>query len=314
MPKVKSPNKPLATVNVFPQSDGSIDVEACFMPDPDLLAGEGSSRAVLALDASRSIKAAYGDSGPFGGGSPNYVQAVARKIGEILSDTTKDGKVSMMYWAMGLGEETEVIGSFDAAGCQKANISGPKRNWGKGTKLLPVIKSIVDNDFAQADWVMGVIITDGIIEDEQDCISYCLQLGEGLKQQVEAGQRRKHSLKLVLIGIGEEVDVGQLERFDDMFEETALASDIDLWSSGVAADMQDEDDILGVVFGELMSEEVIVADNGRVLDDKGTEVSSFSDGLPGKFRFKLPAGAKGFKVSTAKGEVAQDISEALAGG
>ncbi|QDU93860.1 vWA domain-containing protein [Lignipirellula cremea] len=313
MPKVRSPNKPLSTVNVFPQADGTIDVEACFMPDPDLLAGEGSSRAVLALDASRSIKAAYGDSGPFGGGSPNYVQAVARKIGEILADTTKDGKVSMLYWAMGLGNDTEAIGEFDSVGCQQAKISGPKKNWGKGTRLMPVIKSIVDNDYAQADWVMGVIITDGIIEDEQDCIDYCMQLGEGLLQQVNAGQRRKDSLKLVLIGVGEEVDVGQLERFDDMFEGSSLESDIDLWSSGVAADMQDEEDILGVVFGELMSEETIVADSGRILDSQGNEVASFSDGLPGKFRFKLPSGSSGFKVTTPKGEVEQDISEAVAG-
>lgn len=313
MPKVRSPNKPLATVNVFPQADGSTDVETCFMPDPDLLAGEGSSRAVLALDASRSIKAAYGDSGPFGGNAPNYVQAVARKIGEILSDTTKDGKVSMMYWAMGLGHDTEAIGEFDREGCENANISGPKKNWGKGTKLLPVIKSIVDNDYAQADWVMGVIITDGIIEDEDECIDYCMQLGEGLLQQIEQGQRRKDSLKLVLIGVGDEVDVGQLERFDDMYEGTALESDMDLWSSGVAADMQDEDDILGVVFGELMSEEMIVADSGRVLDNQGNEVASFSDGLPGKFRFKLPSGSTGFKVSTPKGEVEQDISETLGG-
>lgn len=311
MPKVRQLNKPLATVNVFSQSDGSIDVEACFMPDPDLLAGEGSSRAVLALDASRSIKAAYGDSGPFGGGSPNFVQAVARKIGEILTELTKDGKVSMMYWAMGLGDEIESIGSYDQSGCEQANISGPKKNWGKGTKLLPVIKSMVDNDYAQADWVIGVIITDGIIEDEAECIDYCMQLGEGLKQQVESGARQKDSLKFVLIGVGEEVDVGQLERFDDMFEGTKLEGAIDLWSSGVAADMQDEDDILGVVFGELMSEDIFVADSARILDDKGNEVSSFSDGLPGKFRFKLPSGSKGFKIITPRGEVEQNIAEAL---
>jgi len=311
MPQVRSPNKPLAKVNVFSQSDGSNEVEVCFMPDPITLAGEGVSSAVLALDASRSIRSAYGQSGPFGDTSPNFVQAVARKIGEILTDVTKDGTVSMHYWAMGQGEGMEDIGRFNRSECDAAKIPGPKRDWGTGTKLLPVIKNIVEKEYAQADWVMGVIITDGIIEDEQASINYCQQVGEALVKQYASGQRRADSLKLVLIGVGDEVDVGQLERFDDMFEGTSLEGKIDLWSSGVAADMQDEDDILGVVFGELMSEEVLVADSGRVLDGKNTELCSFSDGLPGKFRFRLPKGSTSFKVTTPKGEVEQDISDAL---
>lgn len=311
MPKVPSPNKPLATVNVFPQSNGSTDVEVCFMPNPEMLAGEGNSRAILALDASRSIMNAYGSTGPFGGNNPNYVQAVARKIGEILAEITKDGKVTMMYWAKGQGELTEDIGEFDVAGCQDAEIPGPKKQWGSGTKMLPVIQRVVENEYANNDWVMSVIITDGIIEDEQDCMDYCMKVGEDLVKEIADGKRSKDSLKLVLIGVGEEVDVGQLERFDDMFEGSPLESEMDLWSSGVAVDMQDEDDILGVVFGELMSEDLIVADSGRVVDSAGTEVASFSDGLPGKFRFSLGKGVTEFRVMTPKGDVSQDISEAI---
>ena len=56
-----------------------------------------------------------------------------------------------------------------------------------------------------------------------------------------AGGRRK-PIKLVLLGIGEEVDRAQLERFDDMFEGSGIH--YDLWSYGLVASMQDEADIL----------------------------------------------------------------------
>jgi hypothetical protein len=75
--------------------------------------------------------------------------------------------------------------------------------------------------------------------------------------------------------------------------------------------MQDESDILGVLFGELISEETMVADSGSVLDANGNEIKSFPDGLPGKFRFELPKGQTSFTVHTARGDVTQDISEVL---
>jgi len=75
--------------------------------------------------------------------------------------------------------------------------------------------------------------------------------------------------------VGEEVDEGQLERFDDMFEGTDLEEDVDIWTHGIAASMQDESDILGVLFGELISEETMVADSGSVLDANGNEIKSF---------------------------------------
>jgi len=150
-----------------------------------------------------------------------------------------------------------------------------------------------------------VIITDGIIEDEEPSMKYCMQLGK----EIAAGKRKP--LKLVLIGVGEEVDAGQLERFDDMFEGTDLEGKVDLWSHGIAASMKDEADIIAVLFGELMTEETIVAPSGSVLDGNGSEIASFSDGLPGKFDFKLPKGCKAFTVHTPRGDVTQDISEAL---
>lgn len=306
MARVARPNRPLADVNLLPQKDGSHEVVVCFLPDVESLVGEGDSRAVLALDASRSIKDQFGVGGIFDA-KPNYVQGVARKLGEILAGVTRTGKVSMLYWAMGPGGgETEVVGEFDAPTCLKTNIVGPKKKngWGTGTRMLPAVKYIVEDVGKGSDLTLGVIITDGIIEDEADCMTYCMKLGESIVQ----GKHKQ--VKLVLIGVGAQINEEQLQKFNDMFETTPLKGKIDLWASGVAADMRDESDIIGVLFGELINEETIIADSGRVVSS-GLELKNFSDGLPGKFRFILPKGHTEFTVETPSGSVTQDVADAL---
>ena len=305
MGRIAQPTRPLADVNLLPKPDGSHEVVACFLPDVESLVGEGDARAVLALDASRSIKDQFGLGGVFDP-KPNYVQGVARKLGEILCGVTRNGKVSMTYWAMGPGgANTEVIGEFDAAGCGTAAFTGPKAKnaWGTGTRMLPALKYAVETVGKDADLTFGVIVTDGIIEDEPDCVAYCLELGG----KIVAGTHK--AVKFVLIGVGSQVNVEQLEKFNDMFEDTPLKGQVDLFASGVAADMRDEDDIVGVLFGELMTEEVMLAATGRVLSG-GREVKSYPDGLPGKIRFQLPAGATEFTVETPNGSVTQDVSGA----
>src|SRR4051812_40608092 len=203
MPKIH-PTPPLADVNVLSRPNGAHEIVVCFMPDPDLLFGEANSRAFLALDASASLKKMYGFGGPFGG-DPNYMQAVARKLGAILSTVTRSGKVFCTYWAVSAdGSKVEPVGEFDEAGWQKAALGGPrKERWGRGTKLLPAIRLCVEQVAVGSDWTIGVIVTDGLIEDEKDCLTYCLQVGR------EIATRRRKPVKLILIGIGEEVDEEQ---------------------------------------------------------------------------------------------------------
>ena len=305
MAKLTKLTHPLADVNVLKQSDGSVKIVACFSPDPDLLVGEGESRVVLALDASRSLKEMFGFGGAFGG-TPNYVELVGRKLGEILSGVSRHGEVAVVYWAIGpSGGDMEELGRFSTADVATAKINGPKtKKWGGGTQMLPAIKYICDVVAKGSDWTMGVVVTDGIIEDEDACMKYCMKVGQ------ELASDKRGDLKLVLIGVGAEVDKGQLERFDDMFEGTKLEDDIDIWSHGIAASMQDESEITDVLFGELMSE-VEVAPSGRALDANGQEVATWTDGLPGKVTFFLPKGNASFTIKTPGGDVTQDISEAL---
>jgi hypothetical protein len=302
MPKIARPNRPLADVNIVPQKDGSMEVIACFLPDPELIYPEGDTRAFIALDASLSIKKMYGYGGIFGG-DPNYVQGVARKLGNTLASITRSGKAAATYWAVSPdGSKIEEIGKFTEQEWEQASITGPVREkWGRGTKLLPAIKYGYEQIAKGAIGTIGVIITDGFIEDEQDSVNYCLQIGKFL-----AG-KKPEPFKLVLIGIGESVDQGQLERFDDMFEGTGI--DYDLWSSGLVASMQNEADILGVVFGELISENSIVAPTGRVETPSGNLIAQWADGLPGKIRFTLPLGEKAFIIRTPSQDIHQDISE-----
>ncbi|MDB9313128.1 hypothetical protein PN462_08445 [Spirulina sp. CS-785/01] len=300
MPKIARPTRPLADVNLLSQADGTHEVVVCFMPDPELIFGEGDTRAFLALDASLSLKKMYGFGGPFGG-DPNYVQGVARKLGNILAGITLSGQASAIYWAVSPdGGKIEEIGEFSEEDWLTASVAGPVvQKWGRGTQLLPAIQYGFEQVAKGATGTIGVIITDGIIQDEQDCINYCQNIGQTL-----AGQDPE-PFKLVLIGIGEEVDEGQLERLDDMFEGTGI--DYDLWSSGMVASMQNEADILAVVFGELTSD--IVAPTGRVESQSGQVLAEWSDGLPGKFRFILPQGETAFIVHTPSQDIVQDISE-----
>ena len=298
--KIARPSRPLADVNVLPQSDGSNEIVVCFMPDPDILVGEGNSKAFLALDASISLKQMYGGGGVFEV-LPNYVQAVARKLGAILTAVTKSGLVSAIYWAVSPdGSKIEELGQFDENGWNQAVIPGPtKQKWGRGTKLRLALKYDLENVAADADWTMGVIVTDGIIEDESACMDYCCKIGE------EIGRGKRKPAKLVLIGIGNEVDEDQLQRFDEMFEGTGI--DYDLFSHGMVASMQDEADILGVLYGELMTEDTIIAASGSVEDSSGRQLASWSDGLPGKFRFVLPKGETEFTIHTPSKQIVQNI-------
>ncbi len=308
MPKIAHPSKPLADVNVIQQADGSHEIVVCFMPDPELMIGEGHSHAFLALDASLSLKKMYGYGGPFGG-DPNHMQAVARKLASMLCDMTHSGHVTGLYWAVSPdGSATETIGAFDQQTWMNTSITGPKKEkWGKGTRMLPVLNWIRDDLAKQADWIMGVILTDGQIDDEQACLDICMNMGRDMANGAMS------QLKLILIGLGEKVNKEQLERFDDMFEGTDLADAVDIWSCRPINSIENEDDIMNVLYGELMNEDTVVAPNGRVESGSGQLLGSWDQGLPGRFRFILPRGETRFVVRTPIQDVTQDCSQVIHG-
>jgi hypothetical protein len=302
--QLSKPSDPFGEVNVYKQPNGEIEIVATILMTPDI---EGA-RTGLALDASASMKAMYGVGGnPLFGGPPNLVEPVAQTMTSYLANFSSTGKCHVIYWAVNPdGTATEPLGDFDATGAKMQAFTGPTLHpWGRGTKLLPPVKHFVETEFKDAPWSICVFVTDGVIEDLQDVKAYCLEFGK----KIAAGDRA--FTKLVLLGVGAEVDEGQMEELDDMFEGSGLVDkkgdDIDLWDHTLAAEMKS----LEEVFKEVVSKDTIVAPSARVFDNSGSLVHEYADGLPAIMRFRLPAGATSFKVEFPGGSVTQDISEGL---
>lgn len=310
MAQLSQPVEPFGEVNVYKQTDGSIDIVATILMVPEI---EGA-RTGLALDASASMKKMYGLSGIVAGpfaqaaGVPNVVEPVARTMAAYLAQFSSTGKCELIYWACNPdGSAVEPIGEANEKEAQSLAIAGPKKfPWGRGTKLLPPVKHFIEQSFKSAPWAICVFVTDGVIEDLAEVKTYCLSFAK----QVASGQRS--FIKLVLIGVGEEVDESQMEELDDMFEGSGLkdpqGNDIDLWDHKLASEMRKIEEI----FAEVVSEDAVVTASGRILDQAGKVCKEYTDGLPALLRFKLPGGTTSFTLEFPGGKVTQDLSEGLA--
>ena len=287
MPKIARPaNERLASVNLI-EKDGHYEAEVCFMPDPDSLISEGVSRAFFALDGSKSMKGSYGSD--LFSTIPNVVEPLAQGLGKDLAGYFSE-PISLLYWAVGVGgQEIEEIGDIAQEQFDSLDIGGPSKRWGTGTKLMPALKYVTEYGAKGSTFALGVFFTDGFIEDEKEVREYCYSFGEKL-----VGEGAADWFKLVIIGVGEEVDREQLIRLDDMFEGTPLEGKIDLWSSGVYSDWREVWHARGVLFGE--SNNQTIPGSARVVDDQGNELARYPDNVPGKIRFDVPADAAEFVI------------------
>jgi hypothetical protein len=308
MAQLSSPVEPFGEVNVYPQGDGSLEVVATILIEPDI---EGA-RTGLALDGSASMKKSYGANAPVsplfqkaGGGSANVVEPVARMIAGHLARFAADGKTHLAYWACSPdGTGVEPIGTATETTAATLRVRGPKQ-WGRATKLLPPVRYFVDEVFLTAKWAIAVFVTDGVIEDLEEVKAYCRQFAG----MIARGQR--NFVKLVLLGVGEEVDQAQMAELDDMFEGNTLldpkGEEIDLWDHKLTSEMKS----LNEIFAEVVTDKLIVAESGEILDARGKVVQRYADGLPARLRFRLPAGNRSFTLRLPEGEAEQDISEIL---
>jgi hypothetical protein len=303
MAQLTHPVDPFGEVNVFKSPNG-LSVKATILMVPNV----ENAHTGLAIDASASMQPMYGVKiGPFPAAKPNVVEPVARTMSAFLANFSSDAKCSNIYWACSPdGSAIEEIGRFSAEEVEKVSFSGPKRfPWGKQTKLLPPVRYFAEHAFKGYPWSLGVIVTDGIIDDLADVKQYCLQLG----QEMASGQRL--FMKLVLIGVGSEVDEAQMEELDDMFEGSNLCTpkgkEIDIWDHKLAAGMQKLEEI----FSEIVDEDTIVVESGKIVDNQGRVAKEYRDGVPAVLKFDLPAGSTGFTLEFPGGNVVQDISEVL---
>jgi len=310
MTQLLHPVEPFGEVNVYPQPGGSLKIVATVLMEPSI---EGA-RCGIALDGSSSMKKMYGVNTAISpifkttGGTGNIVEPVARTMAAYLARFSSSAKVNLVYWACSPdGGGIEEIGEVDEQQAMALTVSGPRKlGWGRKTRLLPPVHHFVEGVFRNANWSICVFITDGIVEDMQEVKSFCTHHA----RQIAAGKR--NSCKLVLIGVGEEVDEAQMTELDDMFEGSDLrdprGAEIDLWDHKMAREMRH----LAEVFAEVVSENTAVADHGRVRDSGGSLIVDYSDGVPARLKFTLPKGSTAFTLELPGHRIVQDLSPALA--
>jgi len=286
--------EPFSKVNFWRLPDGTVRVRAYVLMER---APEGA-KAGIAIDGSQSMASAFGVKGCLGfllpGPAQNIVSPVAQDMCAYLArKVAADGTVAVTYWATGDGSRIEEIGTLTEVQAKQYNFTGPEK-YGSGTQLLPALEFFAKR-FADAPWGMYILITDGALHDLDAVKRYTSQLA----REIAAGQRNE--LKLVLIGVGKNVDERQMQELDDL--ETGTS--VDLWDHKLAAEMQD----LSEIFAEVVDESIIVADSGLVRDAKGNVVEDYRDkGVPALLVFTLPSGAESsFTLEIAGQSVTQPI-------
>jgi hypothetical protein len=290
--------EPFTKVNYEDKADGSARIVQAFIPLEKPIEG---AKMGIAIDGSGSMEKLFGRP-PKGiiPGTPNHVQPVARLMSAYLAKKAADGCVTAIYWATGPGgQDIQVLGDLTVAEAEKHDFL-PPNHYGTGTQLLPALQYFTDGkqraDLYSAIWGMYVFITDGAIQDMDAVKKYCTQLAT----DIDAG--RRSDLKLVIIGLGDEVEEEQLEELDDL----ETGTEVDLWDGKLATEMQD----LSELFTEVVDEgTVIVPNDGIIKDASGNVVADYRDtGLPALLRFVLPAGSKSFTLEFGGNVITQPLS------
>ena len=224
----------------------------------------------------------------------NILQPLVQDFIAYLADNLdRTGKTSLIYWGCGKGAETQVLGEFDAITCQQVKISGPATfQLGKTTKLCPAIAYFA-NQYRQAQRGIYIFLTDGRIDDLEQVKDYTRELA----LEITVGKR--NYLKLILIGIGNDIDRYQLQELDDF--DTGL--DLDLWDYKIASEMKN----LSQIFAELVNENQIIADSGSIYDDHGNCLKSYPQGLPAKVDFVMPNDSKWFELEVGGQRIRQSV-------
>ena len=224
----------------------------------------------------------------------NILQPLVQDFTSYLAGSLDGtGKTSLIYWGCGKGDEIQALGEFDHASCQKLRISGPDTfELGATTKLLPAIAYFA-NQYRQAQRGIYIFLTDGRIDDLEQVKNYTKELA------LEIAVGKRNYLKLILIGIGNDVDRYQLQELDDF--DTGL--DIDIWDYKIAGEMTS----LSQIFAEVVNENQIIAENGAIYDDAGNCVKSYPKGLPAKVDFVMRDDSQWFELEVGNQRIRQAV-------
>ena len=227
--------------------------------------------------------------------SENIVQPKAQEfITYLAGNLDSDGGTTLIYWACGeKGEEIEVVGDFRETECNSLSVVGPANTpFGSGTRLMPAMKYFVER-FSDSPRGMYLFITDGKLDDLEAVKQYTTQLAGAIAAQTQ------NLIKCVLIGVGDQIDESQMIELDDL----ETGTDIDIWDHKISQDMRD----LTEIFAEVVDENNIIAPTGIVYDSKGQTVKRFTDGLPARLEFVMPATSDWFDLEVGEHRIRQKI-------
>jgi len=226
--------------------------------------------------------------------SKNEIEPLARKFTAYLaSNLDADGGTTVIYWACGDGTKLEEIGDLTAEACELQQFPGPlKTGFGDGTFLTPAVRYFADK-FADAKNGMYVFITDGELNDLEEVKKYTISLCK------EISYKRRNPLKCVLIGIGESINEDQMEQLDDLDSGT----DVDIWDHKIAKDMRN----LVEIFAEVVNENQVIAPSGKIYDATGNVVKHYTDGLPARITFRMPATSDRFELEVGEQRIKQSV-------
>ena len=115
----------------------------------------------------------------------------------------------------------------------------------------------------------------------------------------EIADGRRHGVKCVLIGVGDRIDEAQMEQLDDL----DTGTDVDIWDHKIAREMRG----LVEIFAEVVDENQIVAPSALVYDASGKLVKTFSDGLPAKASFTMPVSSPWFELEVGGERIRQPV-------
>jgi len=224
----------------------------------------------------------------------NIVQPAARDfISYLAGNLDADGGTTVIYWACGNGSVFEVLGDFTTEQCKSLTVVGPQTQpFGGGTRLTPAVKYFVDR-FQDAARGMYVFLTDGKLDDLKEVKDYTILLCN----EIALGTR--NPVKCVLIGVGDQIDEGQMEELDDLDSGT----DVDIWDHKIHKDMRG----LVEIFAEVVSENTHVAPSGTLYGPTGAVVKKFTDGVPALIEVTLPGGSEWFELEVAGQRIRQTL-------
>jgi hypothetical protein len=228
--------------------------------------------------------------------SKNEIEAIARNAIPYLAEKLdEDGGTTLIYWACGSGgEKIEIVGDLTATEAASATYVGPTE-WGGGTRLMPAINHFLEL-FSEAKMGFYIFVTDGGIDDFEEVKNFTAQLS----RDIDA--KSCNPVKLVLIGVGDQINRQQLEDLDDLPD--AMDLPYDVWDHKIADEMRGLTDI----FSELVDENLILAPSGRITDHQNSVVKDYSDGVPALMTFELPLDATDFSLEISGGQsVKQDL-------